>query len=308
MSGESLWQPSLKLTLKINVVLLGLNVDHTGDGDQLVLQARSLERTLEETLPSHSTYAVPAARLSLSERVEYTFEGHRQQRSPSSLFQVQYDMSYAVKHASKESHDEYLETLARAGEVDGDGDPPTILIPIDAITQAVETMALKESDMAKPSAGPPFGNTEVTILVANPDRVGLSSRLESLGKKTRGSGADAGREEWQYSFVEPGSLHQVQQGMEAAAGKRSSSGDSKVRRSICARSWVGKGRVLVLDLGAMGCGYGALREVTDSLGKVTDDLFPRGTANGNSWYWLQRLEELPGEPTHCRSFRVTIRT
>lgn len=280
------WQPTLELKLKVTVVLLGLNGEYPVD-DSLVVRPETLAATLEELFPSFHPPVVPSPPTSQgggTEAPEYVTPSRAELISP---LKVRYDVSYVVRHTGSNAHGEYLEALANAAEVDttrADGDYRPLLVPIDAISNAVESIALEEAGMAPVPADPTFGNTEVTILVANPSRTGLVERLHSRGKQNPTIEAAKGdiRRKGEYSFVEPGNLHRVKPRAGPAWEDR---GDTKERSSTCARSWVGQGRVLIVDLGAVACGYGALREV-ESRSTVAETMFPSGSAQGNSGHWL----------------------
>lgn len=296
-----IWQPTLQLRLHVTVVLLGLNDEGPSDDDGLVVQSESLARTLQGVLSSYYAPVVPA--VSSSRGVG---AGARQQPRhqhggiSSSAFQVRYDISYAVRHASTESHNAYLEALANAAEVDTTGEEGAyrpLRVPIDAISQAVEKIALTEADVLPLPVEPAFGDTEVAILVANPSRAGLRAQLDNRGKRNPAievahTGA---RREAEYRFAEPGSLHRVKQ-ESGVSLERGNDGDAKEQPSTCASSWIGQGRVLVLDLGAVACGYGALRDF-DPHATVTEDMFPSGTVRSNAIdrYWLHTREQVHDE-------------
>lgn len=287
----TLWQPTLKLNLKINVVLLGL--DDPKDDGSLVVDEKALARTLSAVLSSYQP-VVHAA--SCGGEAEGTREASHDHRVHSSALQVWYDISYSVKHAGEESRRAYLEALANAAEVDsdstgGDDSYRPLLIPIEVISQAVEDLATKESGMPPSSKDSSFDHTEVTILVANPSRAELRSRLESRGIQNPSILSDADSERvGEFSFAESSILRTVTQAAGLEKG-RSSAGGVKERRRICARSWVGQGRVLVLDLAAVACRYGALR-TTDPHSTVAEDLFPSVSAQERSAYWLHGSERV----------------
>lgn len=288
----TLWQSTLKLKLKVNVVLLGL--DNPIDDGSLVVHEKVLARTLKEVLSSYHPVVHAGSR---GGEAEGTGEASHHHRMQSPALEVRYDISYSVKHASQESHSAYLEALANAAEVDStgeDGSYRPLLVPIEAISQAVEGLAAKESGMSPSPEGFAFDHTEVTILVANPSRAELRSRLESRGiqnPSTLQSDIDAGRVVvGEFSFAESSILRTVSQGTGTKNGP-SSAGGVKERRRICARSWVGQGRVLVLDLAAVACRYGAVRG-TDPHSTVAEDLFPSVSAQESSAYWLHGSERV----------------
>lgn len=283
----SLWQPTIELNLKISIVLLGLRDDFPSD-DSLVVESESLRATLDELFSSYLPPMMPPASASRGDKAGAS-DQLNQHGSLISPFRVRYNISYHVSHASRAVHSEYLEVLANAAEVDTtgeDGDYRPLLVPIDAISQAAEKVASHVSGMASSSIEDDFGDSVVTIFVANPSRAGLLAQLRSRGKLKPSAGVDSGHE-GEYAFVEPGSLHRAAQRTEAKEG---SSGTGDKDRRSCARSWVGQGRVLVLDLGAAACGYGALGE-DDPRSTVTESMFPSGSLQGDSGYWLHSSEQ-----------------
>lgn len=300
----SLWQPTIELNLQISVVLLGLNNEFPSD-DSLVVDSDSLRATLDELFSSYLPPMMPPSSASRTERAGASDQLNRQHGSVTSPFRVRYDISYHVSHASRTVHNEYLEVLANAAEVDTtgeDGDYRPLLVPIDAISQAVEKLALHISGMAPSPIEDDFGDSEVTIFVANPGRAGLLARLRSRGKLKPNVDVDAGRE-GEYAFAEPDRLHRATQRTTEAKEGNNRTGD-KDRKSSCARSWVGQGRVLVLDLGAAACGYGALGE-DDPRSTVAESMFPSGSLHGDSGYWLHTSEQgrqgALGELVSCKA-------
>lgn len=265
MVGMGLWQPQLNLKLTVKVVLLGFQ-----DHENLAVDSTALAKTLENVLPSYSAPVVAIAR----------------QTSQGPL-KVKYDISYEVKRASEDSHREYISALAGAAMVDTisvtDKHP---LIDIDTVSGKVEELAIKESGMS--TARDMFGDTEVTILVASPNRGELHAQLvKRLGKSSLENTGDTSVT---YSFAEAGSLHKVER--KSTAGEHEGGGTGgRGRRSTCARSWIGQGRVLVLDLGAAACEYGASREA-GRYNTVTEEVFPSvdagRAAGGASEHWLFR--------------------
>lgn len=277
-----LWQPILNLKLNISVILVGFDGDHRSDDDSLEVDAKTLRVYLEEVFPSYLPpiqNAVESSATVGSTKTGAAKHTNQHGRSTSPL-QVRYKISYAVKHASTESHNDYLDALANAAMTSEDGEHRPLLVPIDAISQAVEMLALKESGITASPNNPVFDETEVTILVANPSRAGLRARFKNRGKLNEkievAGAADAG-----YSLAEPASLYRVQKG----AADWSSEADSNERPSTCVRSWVGQRRVLIVDLGAVACRYWDLPE-HDPYSTVMEGLFLSGNAQGNYEYWL----------------------
>lgn len=300
----SLWQPTIELKLQISVVLLGLNNDFPND-DSLVVESDSLRATLDELFSSYLPPMIPPTSAPSGERAGASDQLNRQHGSLISPFRARYDISYHVSHASKTVHNEYLEVLANAAEVDTtgeDGDNRPLLVPIDAFSQVVEKVASHLSGMASSPIEDDFGDSEVTIFVSNPSRAGLLERLRSRGKLKPSAGVDSGRE-GEYAFAEPGRLHRATQRTTEAKEGISGTGAKDQRRS-CARSWVGQGRVLVLDLGAAGCGYGALEEDYPR-STVTESMFPSGSLQGDFGYWLhssiQDRQGALGELVSCKA-------
>lgn len=261
-----LWQPELNLKLTVKIVLLGFQ-----DHDNLAVDSKALEETLEDVLPY---YSVPVL----------TGEGQVSQAP----LKVKYDLSYQVKHASEESHSKYMSTFADAAKVDTiSGTDEHLLIDLDKVSGQVEQLAMKESGMSTARATS-FGEREVTVLVASPNRRELHGKFaQRLGIRSLESAEDI---PIRYSFAEAGSLHKVERKSAAGETKDGGTGDTG-RRSTCARSWIGRGRVLVLDLGATACEYGARRE-TGTHDTVTEAVFPSvdvgGSAGDTSEHWLFR--------------------
>ena len=127
----------------------------------------------------------------------------------------------------------------------------TWVVPIDVVSGTVEALALKETSIASELKNPTFGDNDITILVAQPSPTNTLSSL-----KDRSDGAPDGKESLPYRFVVPDRVA-------PAAPKR------RVSES-CTTSWVGRGRVLILDLGAAGCGHDMGRE-HGLLGLLTGD-------------------------------------
>lgn len=289
----SLWQPTIEMNLKISVVLLGLNNDFPSEDDSsLVVDSESLRTTLEELL---SLYLTPmmhtASSASRAEEAGASDQLNHRHGGRVSPFRARYDISYHVSHARKNMHNEYLEVLANAAEVDTAGEDGAfrpLLVPIDAVSQALEKMASYLSGVASSPTEHAFGDSEVTVLVANPSRSGLVTRLRSRGKLNPTAGVDSGRE-GEYAFAEPGSLHRAAR-RKGEAKEGSNGTGSSDRRSSCARCWVGQGRVLILDLGAAACRYGALGE-DGPRSTVTETMFPSVSLKGDSGYWLDPSEQ-----------------
>ena len=285
----SLWQPTIELNLQISIVLLGLNNEFPSD-DSLVVESDSLRATLDELLSSYDPPMMPPSPSSKTERAGGSDKLNRKHGSLISPFRARYDISYRVSHASRTVHNEYLEVLANAAEVDTageDGDYRPLLVPIDAISQAVEKLAFYLSGTPPSPMEDDFGDSEVTIFVANPSRAGLLARLRSRGKLKPNADVDPGRE-GEYVFAEPGRLHRATPRTTEAKEGINETG-AKDRKRSCARSWVGQGRVLVLDLGVAACGYGAIGE-DDPRSTVTESMFPSGSLQGGSGHWLHTSE------------------
>ncbi|CAM9102491.1 unnamed protein product [Choristocarpus tenellus] len=249
---EEHWKPRLHVKLRVRVVLLGLG---GGDGSDtpFVLHPKMLQRVLREVLP---TYKVPL------------IEHRKQGRNP---LDIECDISYMVKHAGIDSNERYLDVMARAA-VRSNVDYPSLLVSIEGISQAVEAIAEKESGVLPRDQEQIFGDTDVTLLVANPNRVELRRRVETLGlllpnDDIPGVGVE-------YSFAEPLGSH-----------SREGSRGGRTKASTCACSWVGQGRVLVLDLGSVACNFGAVRQDTPH-SIVSKSTFPSGTSSWGEEHWL----------------------
>lgn len=261
----SLWRPELTLKLTIKVVLLGLQ-----DG-RLGVDCEELKTTLQQVLSSYAPPIVPHG-----------------QGTPLS---VKYDISYDAKHASEDSYSAYLSTLADAADfdtsddrLDGKKSEHAFVVPIDVVSSEIEKLANGETvGMSTASTR----GTDVTILVANPDRRELYARLvDRHGLPSSPKDVEDGRAN--YSFAETGSLHEVQ--TKPARGKHDDKLEDTGRRSTCARSWIGRGRVLILDMGAEACEYGALGE-DGPRSIVTEAMFPRvdtekGQGRPAAGHWL----------------------
>lgn len=267
-----LWQPQLALKLKVRVVLLGVEK----------YDSSTLERCLSEVLSSYDAPVVSMLpRLESGPDSRRTSLGIPDQVEP---LKVRYDISYEVRHASEKAHDDYLHILSRAAEVDAStaerGSHGLFLVPISAVSQAMEDLAENEAGLRSSAEQPVFGDSEVILLVANPSREGLRKKLET-SEKLFPTVEDPGLE-FEYSFAEAGSVHYVERKRAAGGGH----GEEVLeRRSTCATSWVGQKRVLVLDLGAAGCEYGAIRESAPH-STVTEVVFPSGTLQARSGDWL----------------------
>lgn len=260
----SLWQPELTLKLTIKVVLLGLKDPSLG------IDCKELTTTLQQVLSSYAPPIVP--------------------HSQSTPLSVKYDISYDVKHASDESNSAYLSALADAADLeatddslDGKKSEHAFIVPIDAVSSKIEELAVGET-VGMPTS---TGGTAVTILVANPDRRELYARLvERSGFPNSPKVTEDGRAD--YSFAEAGSLHKVQ--TKPARGKPNDGLEGAGRRSTCARSWIGRERVLILDVGAEACEYGALGE-GEPHSIVTEAVFPKvdtekGQGTPAAGHWL----------------------
>lgn len=288
------WQPALKLKLEVTIVLLGFSEHYPSKDDSPGVRSDALETALAEVLSVYDSPLLPHQVPSGGSATNVPRgKTHLQSGLPPSLH-VRYDISYSVKHTGKKTHHAYLDVLADAAvENTGvDSDRHSFVVPLDELSH-IETIALEEAGTASSPPAPTFGRTKVTMLVANPRRAWLHDRLYSQGLirnlSPDGGGDSAG--ETHYTFVGPGNLRRNRMEAAATRGQDRNGDDPRVRQGICARSWVGRERVLVLDLGASTCEYGAFGK-TDPRSTVTDDVYPSGDTPGNSEYWLRKGERV----------------
>lgn len=249
---RSLWHPTLELHTTVRVILLGFDNDGQDDGGRLVVQPQSLQRALQEAMPKYHAPIAASESASMQSGTTRATDGVTRRRSISTL-EVKYDMSYEVQHASKNFHAQYVNALADGAHMSLEDGIRTWLVPIDVVSGTVEALALKETNIASELKDPTFGDNDITILIAQPSPTNTLSSL-----KDRSNGAPDAKETLPYRFVVPDRV------APAAPKRRATVGES------CTTSWVGRGRVLILDLGAAGCGHDMGRE-HELLGLLTGD-------------------------------------
>lgn len=249
---RSLWHPTLELHTTVRVILLGFGNDRQDGGSRLVVQPQSLQRVLQKAMPKYHAPIATSESAWMQSGTTRATDGVTRRRSISTL-EVKYDMSYVVQHASKNFHEQYVNALADEAQMTLEDGIRTWLVPIDAVSGTVEALALKETSIASELKEPIFGDNDITILVAQPSPTNTLSSL-----KDRSNGAPDAVESLPYRFVIPDRV------APAAPKRRVTIGES------CTTSWVGRGRVLILDLGAAGCGHDMGRE-HGLLGLLTGD-------------------------------------
>ena len=242
----SLWRPTLELHLTVKIFLLD---EDQSDDDGKLGQSRAVERTLREALPIYHAPVVPSVSAPKRPDSSVTSEQMSYRSFSSSSLRVRYDVSYEVMHASEEFCEEYIHALAEGARVNLEDGNRTWLLPTDEVSETVEAMVMKESGMASESDEPTFANGEITILVANPNLTNkLSSRLGGDGENPK-AGADDELEVPPNRFVASNEVEQAT----PSAEEHKDVGDVKERASMCTTSWVRRGKIIFLDLGAIGC-------------------------------------------------------
>lgn len=279
------WRPEFNLKLTVRVVLLGLG--DVVDDPQVVANAHELEATLNDVLPWY--YAPVVSVLSDAAPTSSSTTARNVQEDDAAALKVKYDISYQVIHAGVDAHNDYISAIADAITVDTDideenpGNNHHFLVPIDKVSSKFEAVAMSESRMSQSAAAehPLFDDTEVAILVASPNRRTLRRQLEILGKLPLiaavedAANAEVMQATYSFSRRSHGGTYVGQDGDVA--------GDT----GTCARSWVGQRRVLVLDLGAATCEYGAPDEAPSN-NVVPEGVFPSvyPAEKGGPDHWL----------------------
>lgn len=240
------WKLQLPLKLGINVVLLGLD----GSSDGLHVKSSRLQQLLSDVLP---TYRVPLVRTkaqtgTVPPRGEIRLEALGEPQN----FKLRYDISYSVKHASEESHDEYIAALVSKSSVDN-SQRRRLRIPVSLVSQALETLAVKESGMAPSPQEHIFGSTDMTLLVANPS----SMRIQTQVAQARPNDPPIHDGEYYFSGAESSTSVHEHHGTSDQPKTASTE-----QEEICPSSWMGKGRVLILDLAAAACNNETMRQAS----------------------------------------------
>lgn len=257
----SLWHPTMELHTTVRVILLGFNNEGQDDGSRLVVQPQALQRALQEAMPKYHAPIATLASASMHSGTTRATDGVTRRRLTSTL-DVKYEMSYVVQHASKNFHAQYVNALADGARMNLEDGIRTWLVPIDVVSETVEALALKESSIASELKDPTFGDNSVTILVAQPSPTNTLSSI-----KNRSNAAPEEKESLPYRFVDPDRV------VPTAPKKSVTVGDAKSNQhsESCTTSWVGRGRVLILDLGAAGCRHDGMGREHGLLGLLTGD-------------------------------------
>lgn len=241
------WQPKLSLQLTIKVALLGLGPSEEG----LQIDPNDLKETLSQILARHDVLVLLAAR----DGRRTTGDSSPEELEKLDALKVQYDISYEVKHASKDTFDGYIGALGSAAEVLGEGDQSAlqqVVVDVATVTPAIETLALKEFAMTPGNGDRSVGDATIVLLIANPS----SSSLRNL--KDRGQSHGPIRQRLEYNLVEES--HLSNEHNPTAASEPTQRYEKRER--ACSQWWIGSKKVLILDLAARVCVPESIHEIS----------------------------------------------